>query len=103
MKTDNLTLEHIMPQTLTNEWRTLLGENAQEVHTRWLHTLGNLTLTPYNSEMSNNPFNDKLSYLRTSALTWDNQYFKNVPTWNAQEIQRRAEYLADIPVKVWPR
>jgi len=103
VKTDNLTLEHIMPQTLTNEWRTLLGENAQEVHTRWLHTLGNLTLTPYNSEMSNNPFNDKLSYLRTSALTLDNQYFKNVPTWNAQEIQRRAEYLADIAVKVWPR
>jgi uncharacterized protein with ParB-like and HNH nuclease domain len=103
VKTDNLTLEHIMPQTLTDEWRTLLGENAQEVHTRWLHTLGNLTLTPYNSEMSNNPFSDKLPYLKNSALTLDNQYFKNVQTWNAQEMQTRAEYLADIAVKVWPR
>ncbi len=105
VKTDDLTLEHIMPQTLTDEWKTLLGANAEEVHKRWLNTLGNLTLTPssYNSEMSNNSFSDKLSYLRTSALTLDNQYFKNVQTWNAEEIQRRGEYLADIAVKVWPR
>ncbi|HEY9666282.1 MAG TPA: DUF262 domain-containing protein, partial [Coleofasciculaceae cyanobacterium] len=105
VKTDDLTLEHIMPQKLTDEWRTLLGANADEVHKRWLNTLGNLTLTPlsYNSEMSNNPFRDKLSYLRTSALTLDNQYFKNVQTWSVEEIQRRAEYLADIAVKVWPR
>ncbi|HEY9706711.1 MAG TPA: DUF262 domain-containing protein, partial [Oculatellaceae cyanobacterium] len=105
VKTDDLTLEHIMPQTLTDEWRTLLGANADEVHKRWLNTLGNLTLTPssYNSEMSNNRFSDKLSYLRTSALTLDNQYFKNVETWTVEEIQRRGEYLADIAVKVWPR
>jgi uncharacterized protein with ParB-like and HNH nuclease domain len=105
VKTDDLTLEHIMPQTLTDEWRTLLGANAEEVHKRWLNTLGNLTLTPssYNSEMSNNSFSDKLSYLRTSALTLDNQYFKNVETWNVDEIQRRGKYLADIAVKVWPR
>lgn len=105
VKTDDLTLEHIMPQKLTGEWRTLLGANADEVHKRWLNTLGNLTLTPhsYNSEMSNNAFSEKLSYLRTSALTLDNQYFKNVETWNPEEIQRRAEYLADIAVKVWPR
>lgn len=105
VKTDDLTLEHIMPQKLTDEWRTLLGANAEEVHKRWLNTLGNLTLTPssYNSEMSNNSFSDKLSYLRTSALTLDNQYFKNVETWNVDEIQRRGKYLADIAVKVWPR
>lgn len=105
VRTDDLTLEHIMPQTLTDEWRTLLGANAEELHKRWLNTLGNLTLTPssYNSEMSNNSFSDKLSYLRTSALTLDNQYFKNVETWNVDEIQRRGKYLADIAVKVWPR
>jgi uncharacterized protein with ParB-like and HNH nuclease domain len=103
VKTDNLSLEHIMPQKLTDEWQTMLGTDAEEVHKRWLDTLGNLTLTAYNSEMSNNRFSDKLSYLRTSALTLDNQYFKNVETWNAQEIQRRAEYLAGIAVKVWPR
>ncbi|HEY9610354.1 HNH endonuclease family protein [Allocoleopsis sp.] len=105
VKTDDLTLEHIMPQKLTDEWRTRLGANADEVHKRWLNTLGNLTLTPssYNSEMSNNSFSDKLSYLRTSALTLDNQYFKNVETWNVDEIQRRGKYLADIAVKVWPR
>ena len=103
VKTDNLTLEHIMPQKLTDEWRTILGTDAEEVQKRWLHTLGNLTLTPYNSEMSNHPFRDKLPFLQNSALTLDNQYFKNVQRWNAEEIQRRAEYLADIAVKVWPR
>ena len=103
VKTDNLTLEHIMPQKLTDEWRTLLGTDAEEVQKRWLHTLGNLTLTPYNSEMSNHPFRDKLPFLQNSALTLDNQYFKNVHRWNAEEIQRRAEYLADIAVKVCPR
>jgi hypothetical protein len=105
VKTDDLTLEHIMPQTLTDEWRILLGANAEEVHKRWLNTLGNLTLTPlsYNCEMSNNSFSEKLSYLRTSALTLDNQYFKNVQTWNVEEIQRRGEYLADIALKVWSR
>jgi hypothetical protein len=103
IKTDNLSLEHIMPQTLTDEWRTMLGTDAEEVHKRWRDTLGNLTLTAYNSEMSNHPLRDKLPFLKNSALTLDNQYFKNVQTWNAEEIQRRAEYLADIAVKVWPR
>jgi uncharacterized protein with ParB-like and HNH nuclease domain len=103
IKTDNLSLEHIMPQKLTDEWRTMLGTDAEEVHKRWLDTLGNLTLTAYNSEMSNHPLRDKLPFLKNSALTLDNQYFKNVQTWNAEEIQRRAEYLADIAVKVWPR
>ena len=103
LKTDNLSLEHIMPQKLTDEWRTMLGTDAKEVHERWLDTLGNLTLTAYNSEMSNHPLRDKLPFLKNSALTLDNQYFKNVETWNAEEIQRRGEYLADIAVKVWPR
>lgn len=105
VKTDDLTLEHIMPQKLTEEWKAELGANAEEVHKRWLHTLGNLTLTTssYNSGMSNNPFSKKLIFLQDSALTLDNQYFKKVKTWNAEEIKRRAEYLADIAVKVWPR
>lgn len=105
VKTEDLTLEHIMPQKLTPAWRALLGVNAEEISKNWLHTLGNLTLTPpsYNSEMSNSPFSKKLEYLQKSALTLDNQYFKNVETWNAEAIRCRAEYLANIAVKVWPR
>jgi hypothetical protein len=105
VKTEDLTLEHIMPQKLTSEWKALLGDKAEEIYKNWLHTLGNLTLTPisYNSEMSNSPFSKKLEYLRTSALTLDNQYFKNVETWDDKAIRCRAEYLANIAVKVWPR
>lgn len=99
---ENLTLEHIMPQTLTTEWKAMLGSKAEDVHKRWLHTLGNLTLTAYNSELSNKNFGEKLSYMRHSCLAL-NRYFQNVETWDAEAIQSRGEYLADIAVKVWPR
>ena len=55
------TIEHIMPQNdkLSQEWRDSLGEDWKQVHEKWLHTLGNLTLTGYNSEYSDRPFKDK--------------------------------------------
>jgi uncharacterized protein with ParB-like and HNH nuclease domain len=104
VKPDNLSIEHIMPQTLTKEWKTMLGVNHAATHKKWLHTLGNLTLTGYNSELSNKPFEDKLSRLKDSNVTL-NQYFRKVKVdvWNEEEIKSRAEYLADIAIKVWPR
>lgn len=98
----NLTIEHIMPQRLTKEWQKMLGENYSNVQKKWLHTLGNLTLTGYNSELSNKPFEEKLSHLRSSNVTL-NQYFRNLDVWNEEAFQSRAEYLADIAIKVWPR
>jgi len=53
---ETATIEHVMPQTLTEERREMLGPNAADVHERWLDVLGNLTLTGYNSELSNSPF-----------------------------------------------
>lgn len=97
-----LTIEHIMPQKLNKEWQSVLGADYSNVHKRWLHTLANLTLTGYNSELSNKPFNKKLSYLTSSNISM-NQYFRDVENWNEEEMQRRAEYLADIAIKVWPR
>ncbi len=98
----NLTVEHIMPQKLKKEWQKMLGENHSNVQKKWLHTLGNLTLTGYNSELSNNPFEDKLKHLESSNVTL-NQYFWNLDVWNEEAIKSRAEYLADIAIKVWPR
>lgn len=98
----NLTIEHIMPQRLTKEWQKMLGENYSNVQKKWLHTLGNLTLTGYNSELSNKPFEEKLRHLRSSNVTL-NQYFRNLDVWNEEAFQSRAEYLADIAIKVWPR
>ena len=58
---DEYTIEHIMPQNedLSAEWREALGEDWERVHETWLHTLGNLTLTGYNSEYSDHPFSKK--------------------------------------------
>ncbi|MEH1822678.1 MAG: DUF262 domain-containing HNH endonuclease family protein [Nostoc sp.] len=99
-----MSLEHIMPQKspLRKEWQEMLGENYNKVHKEWLHTLGNLTLTQYNSELSNKPFEEKLKILRASNVTL-NQYFRKVDIWNEEEIKNRAEYLANIAIKVWPR
>lgn len=99
-----LTVEHIMPQTLTKEWKTMLGTNYASIHKKWLHTLGNLTLTGYNPELSNNPFREKLVLLSNSNVTL-NHYFQKtkVDTWNEEAIKTRANYLADIAIKVWPR
>ncbi len=59
VNTKGLTVEHIMPQELTEEWERDLGENFQEIHDKYLHTIGNLTLTGYNPEYSNKSFQEK--------------------------------------------
>ncbi|GAA9690048.1 hypothetical protein HpVH77_05460 [Helicobacter pylori] len=64
VNTKGLTTEHIMPQTLTEEWKKDLGENFQEIHDKYLHTIGNLTLTGYNYEYSNKPFQEKKIWRR---------------------------------------
>ncbi|WP_312856138.1 HNH endonuclease family protein [Anoxybacteroides tepidamans] len=55
----DLTIEHIMPQTLTQSWQEYLGEEWQLVHNLYLHTLRNHTLTGYNPELSNDDFDIK--------------------------------------------
>jgi hypothetical protein len=80
----------------------MLGDNASSVHKKWLHTLGNLTLTGYNSEMGNKPFFYKLNYFKDSNLSL-NRWLARVDSWNEEEIKKRAEYLAGIAIKVWPR
>ncbi|MEH1847034.1 MAG: DUF262 domain-containing HNH endonuclease family protein [Nostoc sp.] len=99
-----MSLEHIMPQKspLRKEWQEMLGADYNKAHKEWLHTLGNLTLTQYNSELSNKPFEEKLKILRTSNMTL-NQYFQKIDVWNEEKIKSRAEYLANIAIKVWPR
>ncbi|HLO86258.1 MAG TPA: DUF262 domain-containing protein [Nostocaceae cyanobacterium] len=99
---ENLSIEHIMPQKLTNEWQDMIGANAKDLHNRWLHTLGNLTLTAYNAEQSNKPFTQKRIYLDDSNFAL-NKYFREINAWNADEIELRAKHLAKIAIEVWPR
>lgn len=68
------TIEHIMPQNdnLKPDWVNALGENWKEDHKTYLHRLGNLTLTKYNSEMGDRPFSEKLLVFKTKC----NSYLK---------------------------
>ena len=98
---DNLTVEHVMPQTMTDWWAEHLGGNYEVVHELYVHTLGNLTLSGYNPELSNSEFPRKRSYLTNSNLQL-NRYFSSVEEWNQSAIERRAQELADKVLGIWP-
>ncbi|RVZ51888.1 DUF262 and DUF1524 domain-containing protein [Helicobacter pylori] len=101
--TQKCTIEHIMPQTLTEEWKRNLGENFQVIHDKYLHTIGNLTKTGYNSEYSNKPFKEKRDMekgFKQSPLKL-NQSLKDLEVFGEEEIKKRANDLADWALKIW--
>ncbi|MDW8466457.1 MAG: DUF1524 domain-containing protein [Chloroherpetonaceae bacterium] len=97
---DNLQVEHVMPQTLTDWWRSNLGENWKFTHETMCNTLGNLTLTAYNSELSNADFESKKRIYAGSHLEL-NRYFSEVETWREKDIRQRGEILAEKCLKIW--
>ncbi|RKV18922.1 hypothetical protein DD749_02720 [Helicobacter pylori] len=97
------TTEHIMPQTLTEKWQRDLGENFEAIHEKYLHTIGNLTLTGYNQEYSNNSFQEKRDMekgFKQSSLKL-NQSLKDLESFGEKEIEKRANDLADWALKIW--
>ncbi|MCQ2632153.1 DUF262 domain-containing protein [Helicobacter pylori] len=103
VNTKECTIEHIMPQTLTKEWKRDLGGNFQAIHDKYLHTIGNLTLTGYNSEYSNKPFQEKRDMengFKQSPLRL-NQSLKDLESFGEKEIEKRANDLADWALKIW--
>ncbi|WRE31498.1 DUF262 and DUF1524 domain-containing protein [Helicobacter pylori] len=103
VNTKECTIEHIMPQTLTEEWKRDLGENFQAIHDKYLHTIGNLTLTGYNQEYSNNSFQEKRDMekgFKDSPLRL-NQSLKDLESFGEKEIEKRANDLADWALKIW--
>lgn len=101
----NYTIEHIMPQNpkLSIEWQQELGPTWKEVQKTYLHTIGNLTLTAYNSEMSDSPFMVKMNMeggFKESALRL-NAYLVKLTEWNEQHIKERAKLLADKAKEIW--
>lgn len=99
-----LTIEHIMPQTLTAEWKNALGEGWELVHTKYLDTPGNLTLTAYNSDYSNSPF-DKKKNLSQKGFLYSklslNSYVKECDIWGEKQIVERAGQLYKLAEKIW--
>ncbi len=98
---DSLTIEHIMPQTLSEEWKTYLGEEHETIYEERLDTLGNLTLTAYNSQASNKLFPEKRMIYLNSHLEL-NRYFEQVNVWDDAAIGHRAEELAERALAIWP-
>jgi uncharacterized protein with ParB-like and HNH nuclease domain/predicted transport protein len=109
---EDYTIEHILPQNeaLSQDWQAGLGSEWQRIQKTWLHTLGNLTLTGYNSEYSDHPF----AYKRDQVTDKDgnpvgfahsplrlNLGLGKVAVWNEEAIKTRADRLANDAVKVW--
>jgi hypothetical protein len=98
---DELQIEHIIPQTLTDDWRRTLGENADALHRRWLHTPGNLTLTGYNPELSNAPWPDKREYYAASNVSMTRALAAST-TFDADTLRARGRDLAQRAIRIWP-
>ncbi|GHR74979.1 hypothetical protein VN0645_05550 [Helicobacter pylori] len=101
--THEYTIEHIMPKKLTEEWERDLGENFQEIHNKYLHTIGNLTLTGYNPEYGNKFFQEKQGMekgFKDSPLRL-NQGLRDLESFGEEEIKKRANDLADLALKIW--
>ncbi len=101
--THEYTKEHIMPQTLEKEWKRDLGENFQQIYNKYLHTIGNLTLTGYNSTYRNKSFQEKQGMekgFKDSPLRL-NQGLRDLESFGEEEIKKRANDLADLALKIW--
>lgn len=102
---ENYTIEHILPQNprLSEAWQTELGENWKEIQAKYLHTIGNLTLTEYNSEYSDRPFAEKREMKGGFAVSplFLNKGLGQLQQWTEEEIQDRAQELALWATQIW--
>ena len=110
--TTNFTIEHIMPQNedLRAEWQTMLGKNWKAARETWLHRLGNITLTGYNSEYSDLPFEKKKMLVDKEGKQVGfifsplrlNKYVREQQTWTESEMEKRGKEWAAKGVGIWP-
>jgi alkylated DNA nucleotide flippase Atl1 len=102
-----LTIEHVLPQSLTPDWAEMLadgvadGETPEEAHASLVHTLGNLSLTAYNTKLANDSFPVKQKLLADSGLAM-NREIADSPRWGRAEIQARGRALGERIVSIWP-
>ena len=106
----DLTIEHIMPETLSSIWKSELGDNYQEVYDKYVHTLGNLSITGYNSEYSNDPYKEKKKLFNELKNKGESKIIKlneelisdKILFWGEDEIVNRAKRLIEIILKQFP-
>ena len=103
LESNELTIEHIMPKKLSEEWKRNIGKDWEKIHEKYLNTIGNLTLTGYNKEMSNKSFQQKKTMENGFAESklFLNEYLKEINSWNETTIEERANILKDNALKIW--
>ena len=99
---ESATIEHVMPKTLTPEWKEALGPAAEAIQEKWLDLFGNLTLTGYNGELSNSPFIEKRQLLANSHFMLNKWIFER-GQWGVKEMEQRTSILFDKARKIWSR
>lgn len=95
-----ITIEHIMPQTLNEEWEQMLGEEAVDVYDSYLHTIGNLTLTGSNGDLGNQSILQKKQIFAKSNFAITKDIADNI-VWNKLLITQRAKKLGQLAVNIW--
>lgn len=99
-----ITIEHIMPQTLSEKWKQALGQDWERIHQQYLHTMANLTLTGYNSQYSNLTFVQKRDIekgFNDSAFRLNN-FLKSCAKWTEDEMKQRQTELLKVFMQLWP-
>ena len=99
---ESATIEHVMPQTLSEKWKLDIGADAELVHDKWIDRLGNLTLSGYNSELSNSPFEKKRILLASSNYEL-NKWIADRRQWTEAELTSRSALLSNRAIVAWPR
>lgn len=111
MKKKDATIEHIMPQTLNGDWKSMLGDNFEEIQDKYLHTFANLTLTGINSELSNKPFEIKRDGKKIGNEVYpgykNSKYrlTRNVTLcdkWTESELQNRCNEIVATFLRLYP-
>ncbi len=102
MDHSRITIEHIMPQNLNEQWKSTLGEDATSVHATYLHTIGNLTLSGLNEAMGDISFEDKRQFFAKSNFALNKQICE-YNHWNKEEIIERSRKLGEIALQIWRR
>lgn len=101
---DKITIEHIMPRNFqNNEWRNSIGEEYERIYETYIDTLGNLTLTGYNSSLSDNAFKRKQELLESTGtkIAFLNKEFRESLNWNEEVIKIRSSRLADSTINIF--
>jgi uncharacterized protein with ParB-like and HNH nuclease domain len=93
-------VEHVMPQTLNQAWVEALGDDAEQIHTDWLHRPGNLTLSAYNLPLWNHPFKTKREHYAQSNVVITRE-LADYERWTDEEIRERGRRLAQEAARIW--